>query len=69
VRLVLNTNVVTSELLWRGKPYQLLQAIRRQHPRLQIYRSPVLLEELTEVISRPATSTGDCSLIAEPCRV
>jgi putative PIN family toxin of toxin-antitoxin system len=54
MRLVLDTNVVMSGLLWRGKPYQLLQAIRRQHPGLQIYSSPVLLEELTEVISRPA---------------
>jgi uncharacterized protein len=54
VRLVLDTNVVMSGLLWRGKPYQLLQAIRRQHPRLQLYSSPVLLEELTDVISRPA---------------
>lgn len=54
MRLVLDTNVVMSGLLWRGKPYQLLQAIRRQHPRLQLYSSPVLLDELTEVISRPA---------------
>ncbi|MFL6606200.1 MAG: putative toxin-antitoxin system toxin component, PIN family [Steroidobacteraceae bacterium] len=54
MRLVLDTNVVMSGLLWRGKPYELLQAIRHQHPRLQIYSSPVLLDELTEVISRPA---------------
>jgi len=54
VRLVLDTNVVMSGLLWRGKPYQLLQAVRSQHSRLQIFSSPVLLEELTEVISRPA---------------
>jgi predicted nucleic acid-binding protein len=30
MRLVLDTNVVTSALLWRGIPYQLLQTIRRR---------------------------------------
>ena len=54
MRLVLDTNVVMSGLLWRGKPHELLQIIRRRHPALQIYSSPVLLEELTDVISRPA---------------
>jgi uncharacterized protein len=56
VRLVLDTNTVLSALLWRGTPYQLLERIRNQHPRLQLYSSPVLLEELTEVIARPAFS-------------
>jgi uncharacterized protein len=56
MRLVLDTNVVMSGLLWRGTPYRLLQAIRGQHPSLQLYSSPVLLEELTEVIARPAFS-------------
>jgi uncharacterized protein len=53
VRLVLDTNTVLSALLWRGTPYRLLAAIRKQHPRLQLYSSPVLLEELTNVIARP----------------
>jgi putative PIN family toxin of toxin-antitoxin system len=55
VRLVLDTNVVISALLWRGTPYRLLEAIRR-HEGLTVYSSPVLLEELTDVITRPALS-------------
>jgi putative PIN family toxin of toxin-antitoxin system len=56
MRLVLDTNVVMSGLLWRGTPHRLLQTIRNQHPRLQLYSSSVLLEELTDVIARPAFS-------------
>jgi putative PIN family toxin of toxin-antitoxin system len=55
VRLVLDTNVVISALLWRSTPYRLLEAIRR-HEGLTLYSSPVLLEELTDVITRPALS-------------
>jgi putative PIN family toxin of toxin-antitoxin system len=55
VRIVLDTNVVMSALLWRGPPYRLLQTIRQQ-PSRQIYSSPVLLEELTDVITRPGFS-------------
>ena len=56
MRLVLDTNTVLSALLWRGTPYRLLETIRKQQPHLQLYSSPVLLEELTEVIARPAFS-------------
>ena len=56
MRLVLDTNTVLSALLWRGTPYRLLQAIRHQYPSLQLYSSPVLLEELTDVITRPSFS-------------
>lgn len=56
MRLVLDTNVTISGLLWRGTPYRLLQAIRSQQPQQQIYTSRALLEELTEVITRPAFS-------------
>lgn len=55
MRIVLDTNVVMSALLWRGPPYRLLAAIR-QHPRLQLYSSPVLLEEITDVLTRPAAT-------------
>ena len=57
MRLVLDTNVTISGLLWRGTPYRLLQAIRSQQPQQQIYTSRALLEELTEVITRPVFST------------
>lgn len=53
MRIVLDTNVVISALLWRGTPYRLLEAIR-QHENLTLYSSPVLLEELTDVITRSA---------------
>jgi uncharacterized protein len=53
MRVVLDTNIVTSALLWRGVPYQLFQAIR-QAPSIQLYASAVLLQELADVLSRPS---------------
>jgi len=50
VRIVLDTNVVLSALLWRGTPYRLLQTIR-QHE--QIFASTALLVELGEILIRP----------------
>jgi putative PIN family toxin of toxin-antitoxin system len=55
VRIVLDTNVVLSALLWRGTPYTLLQLLR-QHQHFQLFVSPVLLEELGEVLSRPMSA-------------
>jgi putative PIN family toxin of toxin-antitoxin system len=55
VRIVLDTNVVLSALLWRGTPYSLLQAIRRRE-HVQLFTSPALLEELGEVLIRPSPS-------------
>jgi PIN domain len=52
VRLVLDTNVVVSALLWRGTPYRLLEAIRL-HTGVQLFSSTPLLEELVDVVSRP----------------
>jgi putative PIN family toxin of toxin-antitoxin system len=51
VRIVFDTNVVVSALLWRGTPYHLREAIR-QRPDTQLFTSTVLLEELREVLSR-----------------
>ena len=56
MRFVLDTNVVLSGLLWQGTPYRLLLRIRSQQSSLQLYSSPVLLEELTDVLSRTALS-------------
>jgi putative PIN family toxin of toxin-antitoxin system len=55
VRIVLDTNVVMSALLWRGKPYQLLEAIRLRGD-VQLCTSPVLLEELADVLSRQSAT-------------
>ena len=52
MRLVLDTNVVLSVLLWRGKPYQLLDALSRR-PDVYLFSSPTLLEELADVLARP----------------
>ena len=55
MRVILDTNVVMSALLWRGPHYRLLETIR-QRTQLQLYSSPVLLEELADVLTRPAAT-------------
>lgn len=55
VRIVLDTNVVLSALLWRGTPYRLLDAIRR-HSELRLFSSPALIDELAEVLRRPSAT-------------
>lgn len=55
MRIVLDTNVVLSALLWRGTPHQLLTSIA-QSPGIQLYSSHALLEELADVLTRPAIS-------------
>ena len=52
MRIVLDTNVVVSALLWRGPPYLLLNAARRR-PQLRLCTSEVLLAELAMVLERP----------------
>lgn len=52
VRIVLDTNVVLSALLWRGTPYRLLQIIQR-HDDIKLFSSDVLLDELADVLTRP----------------
>jgi len=52
VRIVLDTNVVLSALLWRGTPYRLFETIRRQE-RTQLFTSAALLTELSNVLVRP----------------
>ena len=53
MRIVLDTNVALSALLWRGKPYRLLEAIRQRND-IRLFSSPVLLVELADVLSRPS---------------
>ena len=55
MRIVLDTNVVMSALLWRGKPYLLLQATR-QRSDVQLVSSAALLEELADVLTRPSAT-------------
>ena len=51
MRLVLDTNVVASAVLWGGVPRQLLQAGREK--RISLFTSIPLLAELTDILVRP----------------
>jgi putative PIN family toxin of toxin-antitoxin system len=51
VRLVLDTNIALSGLLWGGVPGQLIDAAERQ--RVELASSTALLAELQGVLSRP----------------
>jgi putative PIN family toxin of toxin-antitoxin system len=55
VRIVLDTNVIFSALLWRGPPYELLKVIR-EHSSARLCASSILLEELADVLTRPAAT-------------
>lgn len=50
MRLVLDTNVVVSALLWGGVPRLLLQAAREQ--RIELFTSTPLLAEMTDILNR-----------------
>ncbi len=50
MRVVADTNVVVSGLLWRGNPRRILDAARDGI--VELYTSPVLHEELEDVLSR-----------------
>jgi len=66
VRIVLDTNVVLSALLWHGTPHHLLAAIG-QRPSTQLYSSTALLEELADVLTRPS-ATKRLALIGRSAR-
>src|ERR1035438_1516048 len=51
MRLVLDTNVVASALLWDGPPRRLLRAGHREEVRL--FTSAPLLAELADILARP----------------
>ena len=50
MRLVLDTNVVASAVLWGGVPRLLLQAAREK--RIDLFTSAALLAELTDILGR-----------------
>lgn len=51
MRLVLDTNVVASAILWGGNPKLLLQAGREK--RVELFTSVMTLAELTDILARP----------------
>lgn len=50
MRLVLDSNVVASAMLWGGNPKQLLQA--RREKRIELFTSVAMLAELTDILAR-----------------
>ena len=50
MRAVIDTNVLIAALLWRGPPHALLEHVRAGS--VSMVSSPVLLEELADVIGR-----------------
>ncbi len=50
MRVVADTNIVVSGLLWRGLPRRVLDAARDRI--IELFTSAVLLEELEDVLSR-----------------
>ena len=66
MRIVLDTNVVLSALLWRGTPYRLLSAISHR-PRIHLYSSSALLDELANVLAR-SSATKRLALIDQSVR-
>jgi hypothetical protein len=50
VRVVLDTNVVASAILWGGTPRLLLQAAREK--RVELFTSTAMLAELTDILTR-----------------
>ena len=66
MRIVLDTNVVLSALLWRGTPHHLLTTIG-QRSSIQLYSSTALLEELADVLTRPS-ATKRLTLIGRSAR-
>jgi len=50
MRLVLDTNVVASAMLWGGNPKRLLQA--RREKRVELFTSVTMLAELTDILGR-----------------
>lgn len=50
MRLVLDTNVVVSGIIWGGPPYQLLNLARDQQ--VTLFTSSTLLDELADVLGR-----------------
>ena len=66
MRLVLDTKVVMSALLWRGKPYLLPEAIR-QRSDVQLVSSAAPLGELADVLTR-SSATKRLTLIGKTAR-
>ena len=54
MKLVVDSNVLLSGLLWRGAPYRLIEQAR--DGKAELFSSPALLSELGEALGRPRFS-------------
>ncbi len=64
MRLVADTNIIVSALLWHAPPHHLFERMREAP--LTFYTSPVLLEELVDVLSRRKLAKAISALDATP---
>ena len=64
MRVVADTNIVVSGLLWRGNPRRILDAARAGD--IQLFTTPVLLAELEDVLSREKFASRLASASATP---
>jgi putative PIN family toxin of toxin-antitoxin system len=64
MRIVLDTNVTVSGLLWGGPPRQILEAARAEQ--LELFTSPALHAELAEVLARPRFARRFVDLQTDP---
>ncbi|MBI3009983.1 MAG: putative toxin-antitoxin system toxin component, PIN family [Candidatus Omnitrophica bacterium] len=55
MRVVADTNVLISGLLWLGKPHKIILAAESR--RIALYTSPFLVDELLGVLARPKFKT------------
>lgn len=66
MRIVFDTTIADSALLWRGPPRQLLDQII-EGSKIELYSSPILLSELSDVLRRPkfARRVSDAGLTVD----
>lgn len=67
MRVVLDTNVVVSALLWGGIPERLIRAAEDEG--LEIFTSEALLAELAGILGRPKFAAKLAQLNASPAEV
>jgi putative PIN family toxin of toxin-antitoxin system len=64
MRVVIDTNTVISGFLWGSYPRQIIDLVRTQE--ITVYTSSFLLQELSEVLSRPKFYQRIQTVIEEP---
>lgn len=68
MRVVLDTNVVISALLWRGTPYRLFECLGMR-PDTSVVTSTPLIEELARVLTRASMSRRLASIATDAAKI